>query len=86
MSNLKIKNTKGKSSIEEKRFYPPFELQADCPTCGTTVKFEDYLSFPAINAKEPVSFYHYDEKANNGEGAEHEWTEHIILRVTAEPA
>lgn len=79
--NIKITAHEG-GKIDLKRFYPPFDLTANCPHCGEEVTQEGdarYLMYPGINIPIQVDFYH--ELAE----VRHEWEERIILRVTAEP-
>ena len=65
------------ASIDVKRFYTPFVIEASCPQCGERVKRDcddHYFSYPPLG----VPF-------NEGmwcSGCEHEWDVRIQLDIT----
>ena len=69
----------------DKRFYPPFKIVDDCPTCGKEAVACDsdaYLSYPWVNKAEEIYFYCGDcEEADRNPV---EWSKFIIIRITAE--
>lgn len=68
----------GRFETNTKRWYPPFEIYSSCPECGLEQEYDNYLPYPDFFVPISVHFCCEDE--------EHyaEWTEQIIIKVTAE--
>ena len=81
---MKIENLPAPIELD-KRFYPPFKITDDCPTCGKEAEVcnnrDAYLSYPWINKPEEITFYCGDcEDADRPP----EWSKFIMIRITAE--
>lgn len=77
---MKASRTKGKFEVGEKRFYLPYLLTGECPSCEHSYERDlsfDYLSFPVLGDVNTVDMYCYE--------CEHEWVEFLFLDVKVEP-
>jgi len=76
---MKIKRIKTKNTfeIDVKRFYIPFLITEDCPSCGRNNEVDfttNYLSYPTVSEPIKVNFYCYV--------CEHEWSKQVKLEIT----
>lgn len=91
---MKIVNHDSPTSIDVKRFYPPFKVTDECPTCGQVLEgcgpHSQYLSYPSVNVVEEVHFCceHLAPDGDFMEGFEDcdydEWSVEIIITIKAE--
>ncbi len=86
---MKIRALTGaKSNIElDKRQHVPAIVEDDCPKCGTVVTRDlsndtgstgMYLSYPMVNVPKKLAFV--------CDKCEHEWSQHVVVRMTLEIA
>jgi len=48
---------KSSTDTDIKKFYLPYDLYANCPTCGDRIKWNNYLCYPTYGEPENIHFY-----------------------------
>ena len=82
---MRIVNNPEPLEIDVKRFYPPFSVYDNCPTCGEEIMAcgkGAYIMYPVVNKKEDLNFY--CGPCSDADREPHEWEKSIVIRITAE--
>ena len=90
---MRVLNEDLPTDIEVKRFYVPFTVEDDCPSCGATVTAcspTEYLSYPVANEPFEVTFYCgacEDRRYETGDDSvQFEWTgnQKLVISIRGE--